>query len=90
MAINSRPVNVGVAATPLDTAAKTDDQSGSAIAVYNNGSATVFLGPAAVTVATGFPLAAGSSMTWPLQAGDRLYGIVASGTVEVRVGEAGI
>lgn len=91
MAINVRAVSVATTATRLDTAAETDTQPGSAVAVYNNGSATVYLGDSDVTTATGFPLAAGSSMAFEFDVSkDALYGIVASGTVAVRVLETGI
>lgn len=47
----------------------------------------VFLGPAGVTTATGLPLGGGISLQ--LAVGEALYGIVASGTVIVRVLEHG-
>lgn len=59
----------------------------------NNGAATVFIGDGAVTTATGFPIAAGdifapSELSMRSLRGleaDKLYGIVASGTVDVRI-----
>lgn len=59
----------------------------------NNGSNTVFLGDSTVTTATGFPVAAGaefipqeiSHQSLRGKSQDRLYGIVAAGTEDVRV-----
>lgn len=92
MAATSRAVSVGTTATRLDATADTsDDVRHQSSAIYNNGSATVFLGGADVTTANGFPLAAGTSMSISdLELGDELYGRVASGTVEVRVFEVGV
>ena len=58
--------------------------------MYNNGGATVFVGDSDVSTASGFPLAAGASMSVDLDPGESLWGVVASGTVEVRVLEVGI
>ena len=96
MAIDARAVTVETTATRLDTADETDSVAGSAVAVYNNGSVTVYVGDSGVTTSNGFPLAAGSSMSFEIDTepgdlpGDALYGIVASGTAEVRVLELGI
>jgi hypothetical protein len=51
------------------------------------GSAEVYIGPVGVTTATGLPL--GGGMSFDLNVGDALYGIVATGTVAVRVMEHG-
>lgn len=97
MAVSSRAVSVATTATRLDTSTETGGQRGSSIAIYNNGSATIYLGGSTVTTATGTPVAAG---TWgpgiELEGGagdvqhEGLYGIVASGTVEARVLESGV
>lgn len=91
MAVSSRAVSVGTTATVIDSEGETDGKSGTSLAIYNNGAATVYIGGSDVTTANGVPVAAG---TWgpgmDLAARDRLYGIVASGTVEVRVIEAGV
>jgi hypothetical protein len=84
-------VSVTTSATRLDTAGGASGPAGSAIAVYNNGASTVYLGGASVTTSSGFPLAAGASFAVDLKEnGDVLYGIVASGTVEVRTLELGV
>ena len=90
MAIDSRAVTVGTTPTLLDTIGEGDDMAGSAVAVQNAGAATIYLGADDVTTATGFPLAAGASMSFKLFGVEALYGIVASGTVDARVLEAGI
>lgn len=92
MAVNSRAVTVTTDATRLDGTSDLDDSiSGQGIAVFNNGEATVYLGGPSVTTSTGVPVTAG---TWgpgfDLSVSDALYGIVASGTVEVRVIESGV
>jgi hypothetical protein len=54
--------------------------------VYNNGAATIFLGPAGVTTSNGFPLLPGQSVS--LEVGPLvIYGIVATGTVNARIME---
>lgn len=90
MATDSRAVSVTTSATRLDTSSETDLARGSSIAVYNNGAATVYLGESDVTTSIGYPLAAGQHYAEDLDPGETLYGIVASGTVEVRVREVGI
>lgn len=91
MAIDVRAVSVSTTATRLDTASEGDSVAGSAVAVYNNGSATIFIGDSGVTTANGFPLASAASMSFKLDdQADALYGIVASGTEEARVIEVGI
>lgn len=91
MATKTRAVTVTTTATRLDTTDETDSVSGSSLVVYNNGSATVYVGGSDVTTANGLPVAASA---WgpgvDLDPGEAWYGIVASGTVEVRVGEQGI
>ena len=52
------------------------------------GGATVYLGDAAVSTATGFPVAAGGVFKWALT-GESVYGIVASSTQAVNVAERG-
>ena len=56
------------------------------VLLYNNGSATVFIGATAdVTTSTGVPIAAGVTVGMEVGSGRTVYGIVASGTEEVRV-----
>lgn len=90
MALTSRAVSVATTATRLDTVDETDSVFGSSVAVHNNGAATVFVGGSSVTTAAGFPVAAGTSVSLDVQTAEGLWGIVASGTVEVRVLEVGV
>ena len=74
-------VSVGTTATALPASALANRR---ALIIRNNGSATVYLGAAGVTTASGFPLDPGQSLA--LEIGTlAIYGRVASGTVEVRV-----
>ena len=52
--------------------------------IHNNGTVTVFLGSSAVTTSNGLPLAAAEKQGLDLDDGVVLYGIVASGTADVR------
>jgi hypothetical protein len=49
--------------------------------IYNNGTATIFLGPSGVTAATGIPLTAGSGYH-ESNINVALYGITAAATTE--------
>lgn len=90
MALDPRAVSVATTATRIDTEVETDRAPGSSVAVYNNGAATVYLGDADVTTAVGYPVAAGEHFSIDLDTSEALFGIVAAGTVEVRVLEQGI
>lgn len=91
MADRNAAVSVANTATRLDSTTK-DRAKGrdSEIALYNAGAVTVYLGKSDVTTSTGVPLAAGAYWSETLDADSVLYGIVASGTCEVRVRETGI
>jgi hypothetical protein len=81
MAITGSRVSVAVAATALSTA----DADGSTVLVKNAGSSSIFLGGAAVTIATGYELLAGESVAVQMAATETLYGIVAASTVTAHV-----
>lgn len=70
------------------TLAYTAATGGSTVLLRNAGAASVFLGPAAVTTATGWELVTGAGLSVPLGPGDTLYCIVASGTNRVDAMEA--
>lgn len=81
---DGRAVSVGTTATLLS-----DADSGWIERLFTNvGSASVYIGNENVTTATGTPIAAGGSFAEAIFSG-RVYGIVASGTEEVRVMEVG-
>lgn len=87
MAVTTRAVSVANTATRLDAVAEIGEE----ILVFNNGSATIYLGGSDVTTANGVPVLPGSwSPGLPLPRGESLYGIVATGTQEARVLEIGI
>lgn len=92
MAVKSRAVSVATTATRLDSTTDNDDEiRGQSVAVYNNGSATIYVGGSTVTTATGAPIAAGAwGPSFDLGSPEGLYGIVATGTVEARVLETGV
>jgi hypothetical protein len=62
----------------------TADSTIKSFILYNNGTATVFLGPSGVTAANGLPLAAGSSFR-ESNINIALYGITSAATSDVRV-----
>lgn len=75
-------VTVATTATLIDTGSA---MGATTVLIRNPGSASVYLGPAAVLTTTGFELAAGDAVTVPLGPSEALYGIVATGTVIVHV-----
>jgi hypothetical protein len=90
MARTNTAVSVGTTATPL-AAARTGRTK---IAFANNGGTTLYVGDANVTTATGLPVAAGQTLFWEsiysvfesvVTDQDAWYGVVASGTCDVRV-----
>lgn len=78
-ALTAEATTVTTTATLIDTSLATGRE---AALLRNNGAVTVYLGGSGVTTSTGFPLAAGESLTLPR--GASVYGIVASGTCNVR------
>ena len=90
MSLSSRAVTVATAPTRLDSTS--DLQGEQAVVFYNTSAVTVFIGGATVTTASGSPVEASS---WSpsisgLDSTEGLYGIVATGTAEVRVLEVGV
>jgi hypothetical protein len=81
MSVASSSVSVTTSATVLHTA----DSDGVDVILYNSGSATVSVGPSGVSTSTGFPLAAGASLSMRLPPADVVYGIVATGSESVIV-----
>jgi hypothetical protein len=90
MSLDTAAVTVATTATLLATGGGEGRGSITTItvkpAVGANGD-LVLLGPAGVTTATGLPL--GGGISFALAIGEALYGIVATGTVAVRVLEHG-
>lgn len=74
--------NVGTTATLIvDLRAGPSGSGRVAVTIYNNGSATIYLGGAGVTTSNGLPLVAGASIT--INAMAAVYGIAASGSQNV-------
>lgn len=80
--IRSSTVSIGTTATAVPTTALPGRNS---MAIKNIGAATVYIGDDTVTTVNGYELEAGDSL--PIDIGENVtvYGIVASGTVEVRI-----
>ena len=77
----SGAVSVATTATALPASALAGRR---VLRVFNNGSSTIYLGPAGVTTSNGYPLKAGQELVFEFGA-LVLYGIVAAGTVAARV-----
>lgn len=79
--INTAQANVGTTATPI-VATST---GGLRAVLSNGGPADVFIGPSGVTTGTGFKLPGGGTISVQLDAGEAIFGVVASGTSTVSV-----
>jgi hypothetical protein len=77
----SSAVTVTTTATQL-CAAATDRYS---VGIYNNGSVVIYVGPSAVTTASGFPVAAGGALFLDSATEAAVFAIAASSTADVRV-----
>lgn len=85
--MRARKVTVTTSPTLIASGGATVSPDDAVLYVPTEG-ATVYIGDAAVTTATGFPVAAGGEFTWPLR-GDSIYGIVAASTQAIHVAERG-
>jgi hypothetical protein len=88
----AQAVPVATIATILTATDKRGDYAAAATSVLltNSGSVVVAIGGSQVTATTGYRLAVGRDMTVDLQAGEVLYGIVASGTGSIDVFQTGM
>jgi hypothetical protein len=80
MAIVSAQVAVSTTAAELTSGLTTAAGDSQSIAVQAPAAAILYVGPAGVTSTTGFPIAAGQTIALDLEYGERLYGILATGT----------
>lgn len=80
--ITPNSVTVSTGATLLPATALSDRIG---IILHNLGSNTVYLGNAAVTSANGLPLESGEKLALDIGNTALLYGIVSTGTSEVRI-----
>jgi len=86
-----KTVSVGTSATKLAVAANADPDR-ELIRIYNDSSSTVYIGPSTVTISgstKGEPLLKKQWIELPFGPDLEVYGIVASGTADVIVTEAG-
>lgn len=90
MASKTAAVSVGTSATRLDTQADADSRADQNVTLQVIGAGTVYVGGSDVTTATGIQLVTGAIADLQLPAGSALYGIVGSGTSEVRVMQVGV
>ena len=79
--VSSSEVIVGTVATVIFEA----DADGGSVAVSNVHSSTVHIGDAGVTVAAGFPVAAGGVMSLDVGPSVKIFAVSAVGTHPVRV-----
>lgn len=89
MAIRSTRVTVGTTATRLSSSPN-DNRADASVTVQAPDGATLYVGGADVTAATGFPVAAGTTISGELQHGEDLYGVLASGSGTTYVFESGV
>lgn len=91
MSVAHNLVSVTTTATNI-LAGVTDARGGSrSVSVQNVSSVTVYLGGQGVTSTNyGFALAAGSSVSYDLDKGERLYAVVATGTASVATLHTGV
>ena len=80
----SAVISVGTSATQLSPTSGLSGVTGEGVVLRNTGAAAVFLGGPDVTTTTGLTLAAGATLTIPVETG-ALWGIVATGTINVEV-----
>lgn len=90
MAISTAQVAVSTTAVELTAGLIESAGDKSAIAVQAPGGAILYVGQLGVTSATGFPIAAGSTVAFDLAYGERLYGILGAGTGTAYVIRTGV
>lgn len=90
MAVSAAVVTVGTTPTLL-TGSESDALLGSHIVVNNTSAVTVYIGGSAVTIATGFPVAAGvTTVRFELGPNEAMYGVVAAATAAVAAIRVGV
>lgn len=82
MAVQAAQVSVGTTATRLSEDAGRD---GVSLLVQAPAGATLFVGGADVSAATGFPVPAGTTLAVDLPSHDELFGVLASGAGDAAV-----
>ena len=84
MAVSAERVTVGTDPTALNSSAR-GNRSGSGILLRNRGAASIFVGDADVTAATGYEVPAGDPLAVDLEEGEVVYAVTAAGTVDTHV-----
>lgn len=91
MPLSPASITVGTAATLLSTTDRAGTANGQAILVkVPAGGQVVYIGGANVTTTTGYPLAAGETLSLDIEGDDVVYGIVAATTQAVNVLRTGV
>lgn len=80
MAIFTAQVAVSTTAAELTNGAGRYANDVQYLAVQAPAAAILYVGKAGVTSTTGFPIAAGQTMTFELGFGEQLYGVLSTGT----------
>ena len=81
-ALRSSSVTVGTSPTAIPATALENRKS---MTVKNNGSSTIYLGHSDVSASNGYPLKANESLDVDLDDATTLYGVVESGSEDLRV-----
>ena len=88
MSIKTNAISVGTTPTKLYVGGSSGAEPTLTVPMVvrnNDASVAMYVGGADVTTASGFPVKAQEYTSFDVAAGDIMYGIVASGTVEARV-----
>lgn len=78
-----------VTVTSAATVVAVGDRDGDEVIVSNTSDSDVFVGDSLVTVASGFPVAAGATISFRLAPNAGVFGIVSGADAEVRVLKVG-
>lgn len=91
MPLSTSSVTVGVTATQLSVADRAGTANGQSVLVkVPAGGQTVYIGGADVMTTSGYPLAAGESLSLDVEGDDVVFGIVAATTQAVNVLRIGV
>lgn len=86
MAVRTDRITVGTSASQLTPSTLTDQQLGaSSILIKAPAAAVLYVGGQGVTTATGYDIPAGGELALDLNMGERIYGVVSTGTGTVAV-----
>lgn len=80
--LKNTAITVGTTPTALPSSNLAGRMS---IVIYNNGSATVYIGNSTVSTSNGYPIAAGGQLFISIEEEVTIYCVVASATADVRI-----